>query len=228
MFFTLDKTHRFILQMPGHKLHMVGGNRRWRLWRQGRMSSSNLSLPWQPSWTGKRPSRSSTAERERNADFLAPGVPRQSSSGTGIMNDGRLVAASYRLHRCRSLSRHSPYGAQKGAAHYPGPYTVPNVWDRTPIASTPPNTSRPLRGFGVYDRRFCAWRCKWTKLARLIAYGFARIPLHQCLSRRRHEGLVSPGKVAALDRMHAGKPRVSGWAVATKISRTCPRGPGKV
>ncbi|TIW71753.1 MAG: xanthine dehydrogenase family protein molybdopterin-binding subunit, partial [Mesorhizobium sp.] len=66
-----------------------------------------------------------------------------------------------------AYSRHSPYGAQKGAAHYPGPYTIPNVWIDTYCVYTNRTPSSAMRGFGVTIGDF-ALEVQMDKLARLI------------------------------------------------------------
>ena len=125
MFFTLDNTS-IILQMPGHKLHMVGGT-------VGGGFGGKVDVTVEPiailaaKLTGRPVSF--IYSRYEEMQISSPRAAEKIVLKDGVMNDGRLIARQVTGYTdAGAYSRHSPYGAQKGAAHYPGPYTVPNVW----------------------------------------------------------------------------------------------------
>jgi CO/xanthine dehydrogenase Mo-binding subunit len=84
------------------------------------------------------------------------------------MKDGRIVARQVRLYvDSGAYSRHSPYGTQKAAAHFPGPYTIPNVQIDCYCVYTNRTPSSAMRGFGVTIADF-ALEVQMDKLARLV------------------------------------------------------------
>ena len=84
------------------------------------------------------------------------------------MNDGRIVARQVTAYiDAGAYSRHSPYGAQKSAAHFPGPYTIPNVSVDSYCVYTNRTPSSAMRGFGVTIGDF-ALEVQMDKLARKI------------------------------------------------------------
>jgi CO/xanthine dehydrogenase Mo-binding subunit len=73
----------------------------------------------------------------------------------GVMNDGRIVArkiASY--EDAGAYLRFSSYGAMKQSTHYPGPYSIPNVWADVHCVFTNRTPSSAMRGFGVMPASF--------------------------------------------------------------------------
>jgi CO/xanthine dehydrogenase Mo-binding subunit len=68
----------------------------------------------------------------------------------GVLADGRIVARQVTAYiDAGAYSRHSPYGTTKAAAHFPGPYTIPNVWIDCHCVFTNRTPSSAMRGFGV-------------------------------------------------------------------------------
>jgi CO/xanthine dehydrogenase Mo-binding subunit len=68
----------------------------------------------------------------------------------GVLADGRIMARQVTAYiDAGAYSRHSPYGATKAAAHFPGPYTIPNVWIDCHCVFTNRTPSSAMRGFGV-------------------------------------------------------------------------------
>jgi CO/xanthine dehydrogenase Mo-binding subunit len=164
MFFTLDNTS-IILQMPGNKLHMVGGT-------VGGGFGGKVDVIVEPiailaaKLTGRPVSF--IYSRQEEMQISSPRAGEKIIVKDGVMNDGRLVARYVKGYTdAGAYSRHSPYGAQKGAAHYPGPYTIPNVWADTYCVYTNRTPSSAMRGFGVTIADF-ALEVQMDKLARLI------------------------------------------------------------
>ncbi|TGT34716.1 molybdopterin cofactor-binding domain-containing protein, partial [Mesorhizobium sp. M8A.F.Ca.ET.165.01.1.1] len=106
--------------------------------------------------------------REEERQISSPRAAEKVVIKDGVMKDGRIVARKVTGYTdAGAYSRHSPYGAQKGAAHYPGPYTIPNVWIDTYCVYTNRTPSSAMRGFGVTIGDF-AREVQMDKLARLI------------------------------------------------------------
>lgn len=213
MFFTLDNTS-IILQMPGHKLHMVGGT-------VGGGFGGKVDVTVEPiailaaKLTGKPVSF--IYSREEEMQISSPRAAEKIVLKHGATNDGRIVACKVTGYTdAGAYSRHSPYGAQKGAAHYPGPYTVPNVWIDTYCVYTNRTPSSAMRGFGVTIADF-ALEVQMDKLARLIgmdplefrfinAYRDGDMKAH----RQKTEG-------AALIEVMQEASRAADWPVADKF-----------
>jgi len=212
MFFTLDNAS-IILQMPGHKLHMVGGT-------VGGGFGGKVDVIVEPiailaaKLTGRPVSF--IYSREEEMQISSPRAAETIIIRDGIMNDGRLVARQVTGYTdAGAYSRHSPYGAQKGAAHYPGPYTVPNVWIDTYCVYTNRTPSSAMRGFGVTIADF-ALEVQMDKLARLIGMDpleFRFINAYRDGDMKAHR---QPTEGAALIECMQEASRVSGWPVAQK------------
>ena len=164
MFFTLDNTS-IILQMPGHKLHFVGGT-------VGGGFGGKVDVTVEPiailasKLTGRPVSF--IYSREEEMQISSPRAAEKIIIKDGVMKDGRIVARYVKGYTdAGAYSRHSPYGAQKGAGHYPGPYTIPNVWADTYCVYTNRTPSSAMRGFGVTIADF-ALEVQMDKLARLV------------------------------------------------------------
>ncbi|MBX3570165.1 MAG: xanthine dehydrogenase family protein molybdopterin-binding subunit [Rhizobiaceae bacterium] len=215
MFFTLDNTS-IILQMPGHKLHMVGGT-------VGGGFGGKVDVTVEPiailaaKLTGRPVSF--IYSRQEEMQISSPRAAEKIVIKDGVMKDGRLVARKVTGYTdAGAYSRHSPYGAQKGAAHYPGPYTVPNVSVDTWCVYTNRTPSSAMRGFGVTIADF-ALEVQMDKLARLIgmdplefrfinAYRDGDMKAH----RQKTEG-------AALIECMQEAARVSNWPVADRYMK---------
>lgn len=164
MFFTLDNAS-IILQMPGHKLHMVGGT-------VGGGFGGKVDVTIEPiailaaKLTGRPVSF--IYSREEEMQISSPRAAEKLVIKDGVMNDGRIVARQVTAYiDAGAYSRHSPYGAQKSAAHFPGPYTIPNVSVDSYCVYTNRTPSSAMRGFGVTIGDF-ALEVQMDKLARKI------------------------------------------------------------
>jgi CO/xanthine dehydrogenase Mo-binding subunit len=164
MFFTLDNTS-IILQMPGHKLHFVGGT-------VGGGFGGKVDVIVEPiailsaKLTGRPVSF--IYSRHEEMQVSSTRAAEKVVIKDGVMKDGRIVARQISCYTdAGAYSRHSPYGAQKGAGHFPGPYTIPNVWADCYCVYTNRTPSSAMRGFGVTIADF-ALEVQMDKLARLI------------------------------------------------------------
>ena len=135
----------------------------------------------------------------------------------GVMKDGRIVARQVTGYTdAGAYSRHSPYGAQKGAAHYPGPYTMPNVWIDTYCVYTNRTPSSAMRGFGVTIADF-ALEVQMDKLARLIGMDpleFRFINAYRDGDMKAHR---QPTEGAALIECMQEASRAANWPVAETL-----------
>ncbi len=164
MFFTLDNAS-IILQMPGHKLHMVGGT-------AGGAFGGKVDVVTEPiailaaKLTGRPVSFAYS--REEEMQISSPRAAERIVIKDGVTKDGRIVARKVACYvDAGAYSRHSPYGAQKAAAHFPGPYTIPNVLINAYCVYTNRTPSSAMRGFGVTIGDF-ALEVQMDKLARLV------------------------------------------------------------
>jgi CO/xanthine dehydrogenase Mo-binding subunit len=164
MFFTLDNAS-IILQMQGHKLHMVGGTAGGAFGGKVDVTAEPIAI-LAAKLTGRPVSFAYSREEEMQVS--SPRAAERIVIKDGVMNDGRIVARKVACYvDAGAYSRHSPYGAQKAAAHFPGPYTVPNVLINSYCVYTNRTPSSAMRGFGVTIGDF-ALEVQMDKLARLI------------------------------------------------------------
>ncbi len=215
MFFTLDNAS-IILQMPGHKLHMVGGT-------VGGGFGGKVDVTVEPiailaaRLTGR--SVSFIYSREEEMQISSPRAAETITIKDGVMKDGRIVARQVTGYTdAGAYSRHSPYGAQKGAAHYPGPYTIPNVWVDTYCVYTNRTPSSAMRGFGVTIADF-ALEVQMDKLARLIGMDpleFRFINAYRDGDMKAHR---QPTEGAALVECMQEASIAAGWPVAERFMK---------
>ena len=213
MFFTLDNAS-IILQMPGHKLHMVGGT-------VGGGFGGKVDVIVEPiailaaRLTGRPVSF--IYSREEEMQISSPRAAETITLKDGVMQDGRIVARKVTGYTdAGAYSRHSPYGAQKGAAHYPGPYTIPNVWIDTYCVYTNRTPSSAMRGFGVTIADF-ALEVQMDKLARLIgmdALEFRFVNAYRDGDMKAHR---QPTTGAALIECMQEASRAAQWPVAERF-----------
>jgi CO/xanthine dehydrogenase Mo-binding subunit len=215
MFFTLDNTS-IILQMPGHKLHMVGGT-------VGGGFGGKVDVTVEPiailaaRLTGRPVSF--IYSREEEMQISSPRAAETITIKDGVMKDGRIIARQVIGYTdAGAYSRHSPYGAQKGAAHYPGPYTIPNVWVDTYCVYTNRTPSSAMRGFGVTIADF-ALEVQMDKLARLIGMDpleFRFINAYRDGDMKAHR---QPTEGAALVECMQEASIAAGWPVAERFMK---------
>ena len=215
MFFTLDNTS-IILQMPGHKLHFVGGT-------VGGGFGGKVDVTVEPiailaaKLTGRPVSF--VYSREEEMQVSSPRAAEKIVLKDGVTKDGRLIARQvWGYTDAGAYSRHSPYGAQKGAAHYPGPYTVPNVWIDTWCVYTNRTPSSAMRGFGVTIADF-AIEVQMDKLARLIGIDpieFRMINAYRDGDMKAHR---QPTEGAALVECMQEAARISDWPLGERFAR---------
>ena len=212
MFFTLDNTS-IILQMPGHKLHFVGGT-------VGGGFGGKVDVTVEPiailaaKLTGRPVSF--IYGREEEMQISSPRAAEKIVIKDGVMNDGRIVARYVKGYTdAGAYSRHSPSGAQKGAAHYPGPYTSPNVGADPSCVYTNRTPSSAMRGFGVTIADF-ALEVQMDKLARLIGMDPLEFRFVNAYRDRDMKAHRQPTEGAALIECMQEASKTANWPVAGK------------
>ncbi|WP_163264607.1 molybdopterin cofactor-binding domain-containing protein [Chelativorans alearense] len=219
MFFTLDNAS-IILQMPGHKLHMVGGT-------VGGGFGGKVDVTIEPvailaaKLTGRPVSF--IYSREEEMQVSSPRAAERIVIKDGVMKDGRIVARQVTAYiDAGAYSRHSPYGAQKSAAHFPGPYTISNVAIDSYCVYTNRTPSSAMRGFGVTIGDF-ALEVQTDKLARLIGMDpleFRFINAYRDGDMKAHR---QPTEGAALIECMQEASVIAGWPVSERFMKMSSR-----
>jgi len=210
LFFTLDNAG-LILNVPFQKLRLIGGT-------VGGGFGGKVDVITEPTamlgamLTG-RPVKYAY-DREEEMQVSSPRAAERIYIKDGVMNDGRIVARQIRLYvDAGAYSRHSPYGTTKAAAHFPGPYTIPNVLVDAHCVYTNRTPSSAMRGFGVTIGDF-ALEVQMDKIARLL--GVDPIAL-RILNAYRDGDMKAHGEVtkgAALVETMQAAAQLAGWPVS--------------
>jgi CO/xanthine dehydrogenase Mo-binding subunit len=145
-FFTLDNT-ALILDSEFNKLRIVGGT-------VGGGFGGKVDVVVEPvacvaAMTTNRPVKF-VYGRYEEMQVSSPRAAERIYIKDGVTNDGRLLARQVTAYvDAGAYSRHTPYGTTKAAAHFPGPYTIPNVRIDCHCVFTNRTPSSAMRGFGV-------------------------------------------------------------------------------
>jgi len=146
LYFSLDNTS-IILQLPGNRLHFVGGTVGGGF--GGKVDVIVEPLATLAAMKTGRPVRYfySRADEMQVSSTRSPWVIRIRD---GVMADGRLVARKVTSYAdCGAYSRQTPYALTKHAANAAGPYAIPNVWIDAYCVYTNRTPTSAMRGFGV-------------------------------------------------------------------------------
>ena len=145
-FFTLDNT-ALILESDANLLRIVGGT-------VGGGFGGKVDVVVEPvacvaAMVTNRPVKF-VYGRHEEMQVSSPRAAERIYIKDGVTRDGRLVARQVTAYvDAGAYSRHTPYGTTKAAAHFPGPYTIPNVWIDCHCVFTNRTPSSAMRGFGV-------------------------------------------------------------------------------
>lgn len=146
LYFSLDNTS-IILQLPGNRLHFVGGTVGGGF--GGKVDVIVEPLATLAAMKTGRPVRYfySRSEEMQVSSTRSPWVIRIRD---GVMADGRLVARKVTSYAdCGAYSRQTPYALTKHAANAAGPYAIPNVSIDAYCVYTNRTPTSAMRGFGV-------------------------------------------------------------------------------
>lgn len=145
-FFTLDNT-ALILKSDFNQLRIVGGT-------VGGGFGGKVDVVVEPvacvaAMTTNRPVKF-VYGRHEEMQVSSPRAAERIYIKDGVLNDGTIIARQVVDYiDAGAYSRHTPYGTTKAAAHFPGPYTIPNVWIDCHCVFTNRTPSSAMRGFGV-------------------------------------------------------------------------------
>jgi len=163
-FFTLDNT-ALILETEFNKLRIVGGT-------VGGGFGGKVDVVVEPvacvaAMVTHRPVKF-VYGRHEEMQVSSPRAAERIYLKDGVMADGRIVARQVTAYiDAGAYSRHTPYGTTKAAAHFPGPYTIPNVWVDCHCVFTNRTPSSAMRGFGVTIGDF-ALESQMDRIARAL------------------------------------------------------------
>ena len=168
-----------------------------------RSTSPSSRSPSSPPSSPAGRSPSSTAARRR-CRFPRRARPRRSCIKDGVMKDGRIVARQgHRLHRRRRLFAPFALWRAEGRGALSRPLHDPECLDRHLLRLHQPHAVLGHARLRRHHRRLRAGGADGQAGA-ADRHGPARVPLHQRLSRRRHEGASPADRRRGADRMHAG------------------------
>lgn len=163
-FFTLDNT-ALILESDFNKLRIVGGT-------VGGGFGGKVDVVVEPvacvaAMVTNRPVKF-VYGRHEEMQVSSPRAAERIYIKDGVMADGTIVARQVTAYiDAGAYSRHTPYGTTKAAAHFPGPYTIPNVRIDCHCVFTNRTPSSAMRGFGVTIGDF-ALESQMDRLARAL------------------------------------------------------------
>ena len=164
LYFTLDNM-ALILGVPFNKLRLVGGTVGGGF--GGKVDVIVEPLATLAAMLTNRPVKYAYSRAEE-MQVSSPRAAERIYIKDGVMKDGRIVARQIRLYvDAGAYCRHSTYGTTKAAAHFPGPYTIPNVHVDGYCVYTNRTPSSAMRGFGVTIGDF-ALESQMDHLARIL------------------------------------------------------------
>jgi CO/xanthine dehydrogenase Mo-binding subunit len=163
-FFTLDNT-ALILETEFNKLRIVGGT-------VGGGFGGKVDVVVEPvacvaAMVTHRPVKF-VYNRYEEMQVSSPRAAERIYIKDGVLDDGTIVARQVTAYiDAGAYSRHTPYGTTKAAAHFPGPYTIPNVRIDCHCVYTNRTPSSAMRGFGVTIADF-ALESQMDRIARAL------------------------------------------------------------
>jgi CO/xanthine dehydrogenase Mo-binding subunit len=164
LYFSLDNTS-IILQVPGNRLHFVGGT-------VGGGFGGKVDVIVEPLATlgamkTRRPVRYAYS-RVEEMQVSSTRAAWRIYLKDGVMADGRIIARQVTSYAdCGAYSRQTPYALTKHAANAAGPYTIPNVSIDAYCVYTNRVPSSAMRGFGVTMASF-ALEVQMDKIAEVV------------------------------------------------------------
>ena len=173
-FFTLDNT-ALILNSDFNQLRIVGGT-------VGGGFGGKVDVVVEPvacvaAMATNRPVKF-VYGRHEEMQVSSPRAAERIYIKDGVLDDGTIVARQVVDYiDAGAYSRHTPYGTTKAAAHFPGPYTIPNVWIDCHCVFTNRTPSSAMRGFGVTIGDF-AIESQMDRIARELGIDPLEFRLH--------------------------------------------------
>jgi CO/xanthine dehydrogenase Mo-binding subunit len=164
LYFSLDNT-AIILQLPGSRLHFVGGT-------VGGGFGGKVDVIVEPLATlGAMKTGRPVRYQYTRAEEMQVSSTRSAwriRMKDGVMADGRIVARKVTSYAdCGAYSRQTPYALTKHAANAAGPYAIPNVSIDAYCVYTNHVPASAMRGFGITMASF-ALETQMDEIAELV------------------------------------------------------------
>jgi CO/xanthine dehydrogenase Mo-binding subunit len=164
VYFSLDNT-AIILQVPGNKLHFVGGTVGGGF--GGKVDVIVEPLATLAAMKTSRPVRYAFSRSEEMQVSSTRSAWRIYMKD-GVMADGRIIARKVTSYAdSGAYSRQTPYALTKHAANAAGPYAIPNVSIDAYCVFTNRQPSSAMRGFGITMASF-AIEVQMDKIAEVV------------------------------------------------------------
>jgi CO/xanthine dehydrogenase Mo-binding subunit len=164
VYFSLDNTS-IILQVPGNKLHFVGGTVGGGF--GGKVDVIVEPLATLAAMKTNRPVRYAFSRSEEMQVSSTRSAWRIYMKD-GVMADGRIIARKVTSYAdSGAYSRQTPYALTKHAANAAGPYAIPNVSIDAYCVYTNRQPSSAMRGFGITMASF-AIEVQMDKIAEVV------------------------------------------------------------
>lgn len=213
MFFSLVNSC-IILDVPESKLHFVGGTVGGGF--GGKTDTVSEPIAILGSMLTGRPV-SFCYTRHEEMQFSSPRAAERIYVKDGVMADGRIVARQVRCYvDSGACSRLSPYGTNKAAAHFPGPYTIPNVCIDAYCVFTNRTPSSAMRGFGCTIGDF-ALEVQMDRIARLLGMHPIELRLINAYRDGDMKAHHQPTEGAALVECLQEAAKVSNWPIQDRF-----------
>ena len=164
VYFSLDNTS-IILQVPGNRLHFVGGTVGGGF--GGKVDVIVEPLATLAAMKTNRPVRYAYSRSEEMQVSSTRSAWRIYMKD-GVMADGRIIARKVTSYAdSGAYSRQTPYALTKHAANAAGPYAIPNVSIDAYCVFTNRQPSSAMRGFGITMASF-AIEVQMDKIAEVV------------------------------------------------------------
>jgi CO/xanthine dehydrogenase Mo-binding subunit len=164
LYFSLDNTS-IILQVPGNRLHFVGGTVGGGF--GGKVDVIVEPLATLAAMKTDRPVKYAYSRSEEMQVSSTRSAWRVRVKD-GVMRDGRIVARQVTSYAdSGAYSRQTPYALTKHAANAAGPYAIPNVSIDAYCVYTNRVPSSAMRGFGITMASF-AIEVQMDKIAEVV------------------------------------------------------------
>jgi CO/xanthine dehydrogenase Mo-binding subunit len=191
LYFSLDNTS-IILQVPGNRLHFVGGTVGGGF--GGKVDVIVEPLATLAAMKTNRPVRyvySRSEEMQVSSTRSAWRIYMKD----GVSKDGRLLARKVTSYAdCGAYSRQTPYALTKHAANAAGPYNIPNVSIDAYCVYTNRTPTSAMRGFGVTMASF-AIEVQMDRIAEVVGVD----PWTIRFINAYHDGDIKPHRKPAED-----------------------------
>ena len=162
-------------------------------------------------------------DREEEMQVSSPRGAERWYLKDGVMNDGRIIARQFRGYfDGGAYTRLSSYAVVKGAAHLPGPYSIPNVSANVYGVYTNRTPASAMRGFGITGVDF-AIECHMDRVAEAVGMDPVELRLLNAYRDGDMKAHRREAKNTALIECIQVAAEKSGWQIADKFKQMSSR-----